>query len=227
MNIIKPEKSLFSDSRLHILFNKQILQSIIHFDEVWYEFCDKVEEIDYSDIYSSYLLTRNAKQIISELKDQVVFINTTKSSKYFQEELWKLTTKKNTCEICGNKRRHLEKAHILQKSAFKNNKLKPKTIYKEYIDSMANIILLCNNCHSDLDNGRCANSKINRIISSRNVVNSKILKMIQKDMCYMKDVMNEIERIEIFMRESFSKEINKFLYKRTTLPKSLIQKMTK
>lgn len=225
MKINKPNKFNFSDSRLHPIFDKGIIQKIDTFNQVYDDFYLSAQDFKNS-FFHSFLLKKDAKKIVDSLEKNITFYNPKKTDGNFKYDLWEFTKRKNRCEICGLYRKYLDKAHILKRSAYKNDQLKPKRAFKDYIDSIANILIVCSNCHSDLDRGRCSKTRIRHLVRRRKAANKRIGRFIQTDINYMNDVLTHLEEIDSKLHKFFNVKIRQFIRSRTDLPKKFIKKFS-
>ncbi|MFA5796742.1 MAG: hypothetical protein WC916_01735 [Candidatus Woesearchaeota archaeon] len=220
--ITTPNKKLFSDPRLVRSFNKNVIKKIIEFSNIQDSFLKELKEMRYDSEYG-LLKRKNAQVIIDNLESRVKFDNIEANKKPFIKNLQDITDRHNKCEICREKRNNPAKAHIITRAAFRNDQLKPKKAYSQYINSLANIMLVCENCHADLDKGRLANHKIRAIIRIRKKVNRRLIKTISRDIIYMKSMIKELKQYESQVKSIFRKRMSRILKFKSSLKKKQIR----
>jgi len=221
--IKRPELRDYANPHLRKIFNKQIVKAIVDFRATYKIFDEKLGEIKDLDFPYGVLNGSEARNVREHILAKVEYQDKEFSSTLFRERVWKLTGKRGKCEICGG-RYSLDRAHVVKHSAYSNNRLKPKISYDKYVSTVANILLICKNCHGDLDNDRLSKSKMRGLIGNRKRANKRLLKIIYGDIQYMGEKIKDMNDYKKAARRVSHIHVKR-LIRNTHIPKYVVKDM--
>lgn len=215
---IKVSRKDFSDKRLRPLFKRKVVSNMRNFYLEHEKYLSFLKKLKKNEILLDYIKKGGVHDIVSDLKKQIKFPISNKLNR------------KGECLCCDEKRESLDKAHVITRAAYKHYRIKPRTYFKWYLNSVPNILLVCSNCHKDLDHGRLSDSDVNRIISRKNKQNTHTLVILKRDIKKMKKVDNFFKKLEKKIKKADRNKqrimgtINVFLEHKTDISKKDVRK---
>lgn len=203
-----PSKEYFSDIRLKPLFSRDLIWL---FHQLWEKLDNCSKEFEHLKQHYSRLLNKKDLEKLERNYDShisVILFMDAKSDDGKQLFTKTFGLQPNTCELCGERRRQLKRCHIVQKRFFKNS----PDLYRDYDMHFANILLLCANCHNDLDEHSVSNTKLNRLINRRKRINKKMVQTLEADVDYMQAYVYGMQVFDDEMHKGAKKLFKKMFF---------------
>lgn len=197
-DFVQPSQEDFSHPDFQKIYDWKIVELLakymINYYRVWDEFKNIKEE--YNNVIETSLFNILKEEIESQLTG---FHKMFKGKSEGEQLFFDLFGKKgygvyqDTCELC-EENEPIHGNHIIQRPFFGRQKNK-MLIYKQaqYRDHLLNITFICANCHAKIHgNYFISKRKLNKLIKRRRNVNRKSTQLLDGDINYLIDILEEL-----------------------------------
>lgn len=210
-----PADKHFANIKLKKAFNKRVLKKLDNIDNEYKKVEKKSNEVSKKiKRISKYIRLKGAQtskvQQLFDKYNENLIVYRAKSKKKVARD--KIKSKRGMrCEACRRLVRHPEIAHMIKRGSFRG----PNAKYNEFKMHRLNSLLLCADCHTDLDSqdNHLKTRKMGRLIKGIKHRNKKALKNMNKDMKITAILEKRIEKIDKSLKKELSKAMNAVLRK--------------
>ncbi|MBI5398485.1 hypothetical protein HZB03_03400 [Candidatus Woesearchaeota archaeon] len=203
-----PKTEHFSNKGLKPAFSKSLMHSIRNASKEYDELDKKKEDLKSNikkvgTILSVHPDNSKLDKMFNSFTSSLCAVKPkNKRNSVDKDEIFK--DRGRHCEVCRHRSRHLADGHILGKKKFKGINSK----YYSFDNHKANILLLCNDCHTDLDNDKLSKTKLKHIVTKVKKNNRNIKRELLKDEKEISKMQDILTKIEEGVKSAVEKSIN-------------------